>query len=208
MSSPSTDGADPFPRVQQKADHLTIVQADASFDFHYVWLRHNCTCIPGCRHPLSLEPIVDPADVDPSVHPLSTRCDPSSTSPSAYTLLVEWSDGHHSSFDSTFLTTHAYSVYHPSDVELLSPSDPTFPHLSHATASPSQFLHSLRTYGCIIVRDGPRTPAATLSLVQDRLSASLIETYFGTVEDLRPINTTNANNDQLGLHQRRCRTAH
>ena len=193
-----------LPTVRQHATYLTVVHADHSADFHHIWLRHNCGCIPHCRHPKTLESIVDfpslqQAAITPSqIRVTQSKSEQEEGSASSYSLQIEWADGHSSSLDLASLAAHAYSVHRASDLALLSPAEPSFPQLEWSTARPSDYLSSLLTYGCILVRGAPRTIEDTLPILQSRLSSALIETHFGLIEDLRPDNTTNANNDQLG----------
>ena len=198
-----TASAPSLPVVQQHASYLTLVHAGHSEDFHYVWLRHNCGCTPHCRHPATLETIVDLASLQhDAIQPATITAFPRAAQPrdagTSYALHVQWADGHCSSYDSSFLAAHAYSVHRPSSTALLSPADPTFPQLDWSSARPSDYLHSLLTYGCVLIRGGPTSADDTLGIVQSRLSSSVISTHFGLIEDLRPVNTTNANNDQLG----------
>lgn len=38
-------------------------------DYHYIWLRHNCSCTPYCRHPKTNEQLVDSSEISPSITP-------------------------------------------------------------------------------------------------------------------------------------------
>jgi len=72
-------------------------------DFHGFWLRDNCPCSQ-CRHPLTLELVLDHLSVPADVVPRRVERTP------AGELRLTWEpDGHQSAFDPDWLRDHAYS---------------------------------------------------------------------------------------------------
>ncbi|KAJ1998085.1 hypothetical protein GGI04_002641 [Coemansia thaxteri] len=63
--------------VDLKPDWARIIFQDTAneararvADYHYFWLRHNCLCLSGCRHPSTKERIIDAAAVPLEIRPL------------------------------------------------------------------------------------------------------------------------------------------
>ena len=55
--------------VDQHTDHVRIHFDKEYSDYHYFWLRHNCNCKKGCRHPFTNERVIDSTDVSLKIQP-------------------------------------------------------------------------------------------------------------------------------------------
>ncbi|KAL6054272.1 putative Gamma-butyrobetaine hydroxylase [Balamuthia mandrillaris] len=218
------------PRVELKENHLRLVDSSASsssaFDYHYFWLRHNCNCTSGCRHPQTGERLVDGSEVPLDIAPLSVSLVPptnnssvstsslsSSSSLSNTTFLhIVWNDHqkHESWYPLDWLDQHAYGRrpvdrVHPPPASELSKVEFDFRTITSPTATEAKALESylrkcgqiLADYGLVIVRN---RGLDTEAIINDFLlpGKDVIHTHFGRIEDLMTNNVTNQNNDQLG----------
>lgn len=88
-----------------RSRRLTKASHRHTYDYHYFWLRHNCDSIPRCRHPKTLERLVDSSEVPMTIKPTSARLDGAN-------LHVEWqeSPAHASVFSLPWLVQHAYGT--------------------------------------------------------------------------------------------------
>ncbi|KAI8326095.1 Clavaminate synthase-like protein [Martensiomyces pterosporus] len=63
-------------QLELKPDWARVAFPDAKdggtryADYHYFWLRHNCPCLNGCRHPTTKERTIDAAAVPLEIRPL------------------------------------------------------------------------------------------------------------------------------------------
>ncbi|KAJ2784471.1 hypothetical protein H4R18_001093 [Coemansia javaensis] len=57
-------------------------------DYHYFWLRHNCLCLSGCRHPTTRERIIDAAVVPLEIRP--TRAEATTDADGAAAVAFFW----------------------------------------------------------------------------------------------------------------------
>ncbi len=137
--------------------HLTLTTGQRESRFHYVWLRDNCWC-DDCRVTQSGERRLFTADIPDDIAPVDVRLDANQGA-----LRVDWSDGHLSSYDLTWLDVHDYSNHedrvHPHVTLWAStlPSVPRFEHDDVVTDSGVQmaYLQALREYGVAIVSHTP-----------------------------------------------------
>ncbi|KAJ1835717.1 hypothetical protein IWW55_001956 [Coemansia sp. RSA 2706] len=62
-------------QIELKPDWVRVVFSEVvggikAADFHYFWLRHNCPCLSGCRHPSTHERLIDAAVIPLDIRPL------------------------------------------------------------------------------------------------------------------------------------------
>ena len=74
--------------------------------FHHIWLRDNCQCVR-CYHPETHQRLLDTLMVSTDVRPRSVELSESRGSGS-HTVMIEWEDGHRSSYPLAWLKTHSY----------------------------------------------------------------------------------------------------
>jgi alpha-ketoglutarate-dependent taurine dioxygenase len=172
--------------VTLSKDHLSVEIDNHTHLFHYVWLRHNCSCIgteDGCRHIKTKERIINltkiPFDISVENHEVDGD-----------TLKIQWTGGHKSEYAREWLVKWSYWT----TIRETRPEDVI---VNFKDRSPKLLHHILATYGMVVVKGGSAEPDATLKLA-DEFGGKIIETHFGLIEDLMPNNTTNKNNDQLG----------
>lgn len=184
-----------------------------SSDYHYFWLRHNCNCTLGCRHPLTKERVIDSSEVALNIRPDHVQV-------TEEQLVVHWQKGendneeHLSEYSWEWLEEHAYAKNYnfvspiPNQVENVQIDYKDFlvkfgGDGTDGLTDEGQLEYRrecgriLKSYGLIIVRN---RGLDTEQIINDFLPSdkSVIETHFGRIEDLRTDNTTNKNNDQLG----------
>jgi alpha-ketoglutarate-dependent taurine dioxygenase/DUF971 family protein len=147
----------PATSVKRGDRHLSLTSGDRESSFHYVWLRDNCWC-DECRVAQSGERRLFTADIPDDIAPVEQGLDVDETA-----LRVAWNDGHHSSYDLTWLDVHDYSnrsdrvdprVTHWGST--LS-SVPRFEH-DEVKADPNvqmAYLQAVREYGAAIVSNTP-----------------------------------------------------
>lgn len=191
-------------------------------DYHYFWLRHNCPCLNGCRHPQTKERLIDAANIPLEIRPLRAVV---SSSPSTGNddnqpnVVLFWSpiaakDGsgklvvpdekeHVSVFPLQWLLDNAYAVNRTHTHELPSHDAGlvTINYQEYASKAPIHYKAALydrlKTYGVAVIRN---RGADTEDVIHDFIDpeANVIPTHFGRIEHLRTDNTENENNDQLG----------
>ncbi|RUP47059.1 hypothetical protein BC936DRAFT_146184, partial [Jimgerdemannia flammicorona] len=177
-------------------------------DFHYFWLRHNCPCLSGCRHPLSKERVIDSIDFSMHIQPLEASVVDDE-------LHIVWDDAEHhvTVYPLEWLRENAYALARS---EVVPPgSDNTKVVLEYA-----EFLEKwgdgkgglseeglrryrldcglrLKVYGLVVIKGrGQDTEGIIREFITEK--HEVISTHFGRIEDLRTDNTTNKNTDQLG----------
>ncbi|PIA17611.1 Clavaminate synthase-like protein [Coemansia reversa NRRL 1564] len=93
-------------------------------DFHYFWLRHNCPCLQGCRHPSTKERIIDASVVPLDIRPLHASVEsddgaeiavtfywpPIATKDDKGRLVLPEEEKHTSAFPVSWLRSNAYGV--------------------------------------------------------------------------------------------------
>lgn len=172
---------------EQHKDFFELELEGLTYNFHYIWLRHNCNCIDtekGCRHSLTKERIINLSKIPRDIHPKELKINKEE-------LETVWSDGHNSTYSKEFLLKHKYSL----KVQETKPEDIT---VEYKDRNPKLFYDILSKYGMLVVKNGPKELEGTLKIAQEQFKSKIIETHFGLIEDLMPNNTTNKNNDQLG----------
>ena len=88
--------------VHSASDRLSVTWSDGRVSpFHHQWLRDNCACNQ-CVFSVTREQLFEIVDAPESLHPQRTRIDEHGH------LLIDWQDGHHSSFHPGWLRAHAY----------------------------------------------------------------------------------------------------
>lgn len=160
-------------------------------DFHYFWLRHNCSCFNGCRHPKTKEKIINTTDVDLNIKTNKIKLLENE-------LRIEWSDGHSSIFPIDFLLKHTYSVnrksvpipHHKTEDIEINYND----YKNDKKSYLKKCADNLKKYGLTVVRNRGLDTEEIIS----EYGGNVISTHFGRIEDLRTDNTTNKNTDQLG----------
>jgi alpha-ketoglutarate-dependent taurine dioxygenase len=190
----------PLLRAELHSDHLRVWfsdDVDDVADYHFRYLRHHAGTD---RHPTTNEPTLCSSELPDDIHPrtLTVRED---------ALVITWSDGSPEALYSRSrlrelaygrIPAHAARLPHDLAAFTLHAADhDSLDALALAT------LTRVRRDGVCVVR-APQTlegaQAATEPLIAAFERAGLVvrTTHFGRIEDLRPDNTTNANNDQLG----------
>lgn len=89
--------------LEQRADHLRLIDQNETMDFHYIWLRHNCPTVGPSIHPKTGERIVDCAVIPENIRPETVQWNDQEKQ-----LKIVWSADHSSLFDIDFLRDHAY----------------------------------------------------------------------------------------------------
>jgi len=192
----------PSLRAELNADHLRIWLSDAegdSADYHFRYLRHHAHTD---RHPTTDEPTLCSSELPDDIHPRAITYDAA-----ADALVVTWSDDSPlARYDRARLRALAYgridddALRLPHDVAAYSVRAADFDSLDAlATTTRARVQRD----GVCVVRaplSQQRAIDATEPLIAAFERAGLVvrTTHFGRIEDLRPDNTTNANNDQLG----------
>jgi alpha-ketoglutarate-dependent taurine dioxygenase len=189
-------------RVEPHDDFLRVwlsESRDDHQDFHYRYLRHHAGTD---RHPTTGEPTLCSSEIDDAIGPLRIDFDAA-----ADALVVVWNDGSPvARYERDRLRSLAYGRLPPGTERL--PSDVgrfelrSAEHVSLDTLARAA-LERVARDGLCVVRSASSTEQAqraTEPLIEafERAGLRVRTTHFGRVEDLRPDNTTNANNDQLG----------
>lgn len=168
-------------------------------DFHYLWLRHNCS---EDLHPATRERVIDASEIAADIAPLRAWIDRDA-------LSIQWNDGAHrtSRYALSWLRAHAYA---PERREPTAPiadvSAVSLDARAEGEALWSKLIATVAEHGAARVRqffplgEGAARPEDTEVLIDALAAAGLrvIGTHFGRIEDLRVDNSTNANTDQLG----------
>lgn len=174
-------------------------------DYHWFWLRHNCTCRPQCCHEITGERLIDSSELLLTAQPISVEKDEDNQ------VKVHWgpsmigepeSARHESVYTSSFLVDNAYSINRttvlppPSDLSLVE-----LDYRNYTTETHDQYLlevgKRLKEFGVVVVKNrGLDTEAIISDLLPE--GVDVIPTHFGRIEDLRTDNTSNKNTDQLG----------
>ncbi|KAL1924348.1 uncharacterized protein VTP21DRAFT_7383 [Calcarisporiella thermophila] len=196
-------------------DNFLRVRLDSSdvenegVDFHFFWLRHNCPCFVGCRHPKSGERILSLSSVPLSIKPASVAFSPSNDE-----LIITWNESdpngnqHVSTYTLEWLKEHAYAATRektalPADLNRVELDYRDF--AKHGENLDGEALKKyrlecglrLKIYGLVVVRN---RGLDTEGIIRDfhPEGKDCIPSHFGRYEDLRTDNTTNQNTDQLG----------
>ncbi|KAJ1882940.1 hypothetical protein H4R99_001282 [Coemansia sp. RSA 1722] len=194
-------------------------------DYHYFWLRHNCPCLQGCRHPSTKERLIDSAVVPLDIRPL--RASVSADEDGQQTVVFYWppiatkddngnlvlpdEEEHVSVFPVQWLRENAYAVGRdqtnelpPHDIGLITLDYKDFvsEHAAKLSDKGSVLYKAalydiLKKYGVAVIRNrGGETEDVIYDFIDP--AADVISTHFGRVEHLRTDNVENTNNDQLG----------
>lgn len=137
--------------------YLTLATGEQQSRFHYMWLRDNCWC-GECRVLQTGERRIFTANIPADIAATDVRL-----SPDGGTLLVEWNDGHASTYSLDWLRRHDYSngVTEPEHPVTLWRSDldplPRFEHdgVVNDPAVQLAYLAAVREYGVAIVSSTP-----------------------------------------------------
>ena len=136
--------------------------------FHHLWLRDNCSCRQ-CRHPDTLERILDPLTVPANLDAASVSITDSGG------LRVDWSpEGHLSDYDSAWLRAHCHgdvdgSHCDPAPATWGAELSKAMPAALHDAVVGSRcallrWLRLLRASGVAVLRGTPREPRSVLAL--------------------------------------------
>lgn len=135
--------------LEQRADHLRLIDQNETMDFHYIWLRHNCPSVGPSIHPKTGERIVDCAVISENIQPQSVQWLDQEKK-----LKIVWSADHNSLFDLDFLRSHAYGknrqeakkpVVKVKDVELIFDANQYEKYLADC-------YKRLKQFGLVVVR--------------------------------------------------------
>ncbi len=136
---------------------LTVLIDGAERSFHYVWLRDNCWCAQ-CKVAQSGERSLFTASIDDQIVPEHVEQDV------AQSLLVQWSDGHRSTYSAQWLRRYDYSLaaratrrHEPTLWDATLAQVPLFEHAAVVGTTEGQlaYLDALRDYGVAVVRNTP-----------------------------------------------------
>ena len=165
-------------------------------EFHYTWLRDNCQC-QGCRHPKTLELILDQSSVPEDVSAEEARLTADGS------LHVVWrGDRHQSLYQAGWLRAHCYSDgarearrWRPKswrDATTPIPPGSEYEQVMTDAAALLDWLRSLRDYGVSLLRGVPSESQAVVK-VAERVSF-VLPTNFGVCFDVysMPEPTSNA----------------
>ncbi|KAK9763988.1 hypothetical protein K7432_008899 [Basidiobolus ranarum] len=205
------------PSVSIYPTYLRVFFPDSSdhADFHYFWLRHNCPCLDGCRHPQTRERIIDSTQIPLSVTPKGdVKINEQKTD-----IVLGWDDGHTSLYSFDFLEENAYAKNRkatPSPINDGSKVEVDFqeyllqypPTPADIDAGEPLSVEGLKKYhkaiatsfkenGAVVIRN---RGLDTEQIINDFIAKDkeVIGSHFGRIEDLRTDNKTNNNTDQLG----------
>lgn len=140
----------------------------AAGTFHHLWLRDNCRC-PQCRHPDTLERILDPLSVPSDLDAGSVSITDSGG------LRVQWQPGGHvSDYDADWLRGHRggadeASPCGPAPATWGAELSEAMPGADYGAVTGSDdalldWLRLLRDFGVAVLRDTPREPLSVLAL--------------------------------------------
>lgn len=139
------------------------IELDQPAQFHYVWLRDNCTCNE-CRHPDTLERTLITSEIADDIAPLKAEMEDDA-------LAIVWNDDHHSRYPLTWLQAHNYSQTRfesdpaAGEIQLWGNEfQSTIPSYDYQALHDSQqtlleWCCDLRDYGLTIVRNAPLVEA-------------------------------------------------
>ncbi|MGB3185794.1 MAG: TauD/TfdA family dioxygenase [Ornithinimicrobium sp.] len=137
--------------------YLTISIDGVEMYFHYVWLRDNCWCAE-CRVAQSAERRLFTAHIADHIEPsYAAQHDDQG-------LVVQWSDGHSSTYSAQWLRTHDYSEaarasrrHDPTLWDASLSQVPRFEHADVVGTNEGQlaYLDALRDYGVAVVSNTP-----------------------------------------------------
>ena len=166
-------------------DGLVAVSWDDNHSsrFHPIWLRDNCRC-DSCGDPTIGYRSLRLTDIEEECKPLSLES-------SGTRLSIEWQDGHHSSFTSSWLLTHAYDD-ESRRAKALKPNlwgdrirrnPPSYQYADLADDSCLlELLQQVRDLGICFIHGAPAEPGIAESLAL-RFGIPQ-ESNFGKVQDL------------------------
>jgi len=181
-------------QIENKSNYLRVKDNNNNYhDFHYFWLRHNCSCFKGCNNAQTKERTISTTDFPIDVYPLTQTLSKDNI------LTIEWSDANHvSKFDMNYLIENSYAknITHVNE-PIIKLSDVEIDYNKYKTQTLEYFKDCkirLDTYGSVIVRN---RGIDTEAIIQD-FGGELFHSHFGRLEDLKTDNTTNKNTDQLG----------
>jgi hypothetical protein len=131
-------------------------------DYHWFWLRHNCSCRPHCCHEQTGERLLDSSELRLDSQPLSAEITPTTGD-----LHVSWGPSllgedqtarHESTYTPSFLISNAYSINRkdipppPGDLSKVEIDYNTFTSETHA-----QYLREmgarLNQFGVVVIRN-------------------------------------------------------
>ncbi len=182
----SLEGFNNFLRIKNKdcGDH---------FDFHYIWLRHNCRCLNGCVNSKSNEKVTSTTDFPMNIYPISYSVNTSDK------LIIEWSQGNHKTiYDIKNLIDSSYSKNRVLAAEPYIKLSDIIVNFKDYGSSSIEYLKkvklTLNKYAACIVKNR----GTDIEEIISEFGGNVYYSHFGRYEDLKTNNTTNQNNDQLG----------
>ena len=89
--------------IEKRCNHLRLIDGNDSMDFHYIWLRHNCSTVGLSIHPQTGERITDCAEIPETIQPEHVQW-----LDKEQQLKVTWSKDHQSLYDLSFLRQYVY----------------------------------------------------------------------------------------------------
>lgn len=200
MSAPNTPQEPIRAEIHQDAIRVWLsARPEDSHDFHHLFLRHNADTQ---RHPETGEQLLCSSEIAEEIAPQELGYDARRDA-----LRVRWNDGSPvAHYTRSWLAAHAYGRAAMRADELPTSPERLTRVVSAGASLAEEAAHALaqvRRDGFAILRlqqTQEEALAATERWIEafSRAGLQLRPTHFGRIEDLRPDNTTNANNDQLG----------
>lgn len=92
-----------FVHLERNSNYLRIIDGNDKMDFHYIWLKHNCSTVGHSIHPKTGERIVDCALIPATIQPQNVEWLENDKK-----LKISWSNDHQSFYNLCFLRNHAY----------------------------------------------------------------------------------------------------
>ncbi|MFL6183035.1 MAG: TauD/TfdA family dioxygenase [Actinomycetes bacterium] len=165
--------------------HLTLTAADKASKFHYIWLRDNCWC-DECRVAQSGERRLFTATIGEDIAPVEAAL-----ADGGSVLVVEWNDGHTSSYSLSWLHENDYSNGSDSlnyTVTLWTSELSSLPRFEHAdvVGKPDvqlRYLEAVREYGAAIVTHTPSVDGEVARFAE--AIGHVRETAFERVHNVR-----------------------
>jgi gamma-butyrobetaine dioxygenase len=174
----------PNASVSLAEKHLTVTTSARESRFHYVWLRDNCWC-DECRVAQSGERRLFTADIPADIAPRQTHVEGDGP-----TLVIDWNDGHVSSFSLAWLADNDYSNQSAREpaITLWSSSLPALPRFDHGDVvrddvTQLAYLEAVREYGAAIVTGTPAVPGEVARFAET--IGHVRETAFERVHNVR-----------------------
>ena len=182
--------------VRRQARSIRVTWDDgAAGTFHHLWLRDNCGC-ERCRHPDTLERILDPLQVPADLDAASAALADDGG------LRVEWRpEGHVSVYEAGWLRSHRQAdgdgpPHRPAPATWSAALSAAMPGADYDAVVGSEsalldWLRTVRDAGVAVLRGTPREPLGVLALA--RLIGPVRATNFGEHFDVVSMPDPNSN---------------